>query len=49
MISYKRGGVVLVPFPFSDQTTVKKRPEVIISSDRYNDISLDIIIMAITS
>jgi len=31
MINYKRGDVVLVPFPFSDQTTIKKRPAVIIS------------------
>ena len=45
----KRGDVVLVPFPFSDQTTTKKRPAVVISSDAYNNISSDIVIMAITS
>jgi len=39
MTSYERGDIVLVPFPFSDQTTAKKRPAVIISSD----------IMAVTS
>ncbi len=49
MTAYKRGDVVLVPFPFSDQTTTKKRPAVVISSDAYNDISSDIVIMAITS
>ena len=49
MTVYKRGDVVLVPFPFSDQTTTKKRPAVIISSNVYNEISADIIIMAITS
>ena len=49
MTAYKRGDVVLVPFPFSDQTTTKKRPSVVISSDAYNDISSDIVIMAITS
>ena len=43
-----RGGVVLVPFPFSNQTTTKKRPAVIISSDVYNNTSSDIVIMAIT-
>jgi hypothetical protein len=32
MTAYKRGDIVLVPFPFSDQTTVKKRPTEIISS-----------------
>ncbi len=49
MTTYKRGDVVLVPFPFSDQTTIKKRPAVIVSSDIYNELSIDIIIMAITS
>lgn len=49
MTVYKRGDVVLVPFPFSNQTDVKKRPAVIISSDAYNNISSDSVIMAITS
>lgn len=48
MTRYNKGDVVLVPFPFSDQTTTKKRPAVIISSDTYNDSSQDIVIMAIT-
>lgn len=45
MTGFKRGEVVLVPFPFTDQTTAKKRPAVIISSDTYNDISSDLIIV----
>ena len=49
MTAYKRGDIVLVPFPFSDQSTVKKRPAVIISSSQYNTTSQDIIIMAVTS
>ena len=48
MTRYNKGDVILVPFPFSDQTTIKKRPAVIVSSDTYNNISQDIIIMAIT-
>ncbi len=48
MTRYNKGDVILVPFPFSDQTTAKKRPAVIVSSDTYNNISQDIIIMAIT-
>lgn len=48
MTVYERGDVVLVPFPFSDQTTTKKRPAVIISSSRYNNLSQDILIMAVT-
>ncbi len=49
MTHYSRGDVILVPFPFSDQSTTKKRPAVIISSDKYNSLSSDVIIMAITS
>ena len=48
MTRYNRGDVILVPFPFSDQTTAKKRPAIIVSSDTYNSISQDIVIMAIT-
>jgi mRNA interferase MazF len=48
MTRYKKGDVILVPFPFSDQTTAKKRPAVIISSDAYNNTSQDLVIMAIT-
>ena len=39
MTSYNFGDVVLVPFPFTDQTTNKKRPAVVISSDVYYRIS----------
>ncbi len=39
MTIYNRGDVVLVPFPFSNQTIMKKRPAVIISSDVYNNTS----------
>jgi len=49
MTVYERGDIVLVPFPFSDQTAAKKRPAVVISSNSYNNASADIVIMAITS
>jgi len=49
MTAYERGDIVLVPFPFSDQTTTKKRLAVVISSSRYNAVSQDIIITAVTS
>ena len=48
MTQFNRGDVILVPFPFSDQTTAKKRPAIIVSSDAYNSISQDVVIMAIT-
>lgn len=49
MTSYNFGDVVLVPFPFTDQTTNKKRPAVVISSDIYNAEYPDRILMGITS
>lgn len=43
------GDVLLVPFPFTDQSDTKKRPAVVVSSGRYNAGRRDIVIMAITS
>ncbi len=43
------GDVVLVPFPFTDQSGTKKRPAVVVSSHGYNTSRRDIVIMAITS
>ena len=43
------GDVVLVPFPFTDQSGTKKRPAVVASSHDYNASRRDIVIMAITS
>ena len=41
--------IVLIPFPYSNLTTNKKRPVVIISNKNYNDKNKDIICCAITS
>ena len=49
MMNYKRGDVVLVPFPFTDLTTIKQRPALIISSGKFNSMQEDAIIVAITS
>ncbi len=34
--SFDFADVVLVPFPFTDQSTTKKRPAVVISSEPYH-------------
>ena len=47
--SYSFGDIVLVPFPFTDQTTSKKRPAVVISSQIYHQNKHDLILMAVTS
>lgn len=49
MTDYNFGDIVLVPFPFTDQSTIKKRPAVIISSGVYNRQRPDVILMAVTS
>lgn len=47
--SYSFGDIVLVPFPFTDQTGMKKRPAVVVSSAAYNAARRDVVIMAVTS
>ena len=49
MTRFEFGDVLLVPFPFTDQSATKKRPAVVISSEPYNTERPDLIIMAITS
>ncbi len=46
---FEFGDVVLVPFPFTDQTTTKQRPAVVVSSDAYHRERQDVILLAITS
>ena len=48
-MSFNRGDVVLVPFPFTDLTTHKQRPALVISSNQFNSSSADIILLGITS
>jgi mRNA interferase MazF len=47
--SYSFGDIVLVPFPFTDQSGTKKRPAVVVSSDAYHRAKRDVLIMAVTS
>ena len=49
MTGYEFGDLVLVPFPFTDQTTSKRRPAVVVSSDAYHRERPDLVILAVTS
>lgn len=48
-MSYSFGDILLVPFPCTNQRTVKKRPAVVVSTYQYNQRHIDVILMAITS
>jgi len=46
---YKRGEIVLIPVPFSDLSSVKKRPVLVISNTLHNYANRDMIVVAVTS
>ena len=46
---FDQGEIVLIPVPFTDLSSQKRRPVIVISSDAYNQRSLDIIVVAMTS
>lgn len=45
----KQRDIVLIPIPFTDLTSRKRRPVLIVSNDQYNQKTQDIVVMAITS
>ena len=48
-IVFKQGEVAIVPFPFTDLSSVKQRPILVLSNDKYNERSEDVITCGITS
>jgi mRNA interferase MazF len=49
MTSYKRGDVVLVGFLFADESGMKRRPAVVLSSRAYYQNRQEVVVAAITS
>jgi mRNA interferase MazF len=49
MTRYRQGDIILVPFPFTDFSTFKQRPALVISSSRFNRSQNDLLIAAISS
>lgn len=47
--SCKRGDIVLVPFPFTDLSSSKQRPALIVSPDALHATRDDVVLVAITS
>ncbi len=45
----EQGDLLLIPFPFSDQSGRKVRPVIVISNNEFNANSDDIIVVGVTS
>lgn len=48
-IQYNQREIVLVPFPYSDLSSSKKRPALVISNNDYNQKFDDVVVCVITS
>lgn len=46
---YKQGDILLVPIPFSDLSSSKRRPVLVLSNDEYNKLTEDVVVVAVTS
>ena len=47
-MTYNQRDIIIVPFPFTDLSSIKQRPALIISSDAFNK-NEDVVVVAITS
>jgi mRNA interferase MazF len=45
----EQGEIVLIPVPFTDLFSQKRRPVIVVSNDAYNRTSADVIVVAMTS
>ena len=45
----EQGDIVLIPGPFTDLSSRKRRPVIVVSNDAYNRKSPDIVVVAMTS
>ena len=46
---FRQGDIVLIPIPFTDLSSQKRRPVIVISNDDYNGKTSDILVVALTS
>lgn len=45
----KQGDILLIPIPFSDLSSQKRRPVIVISNNQYNGKTGDVVVVAMTS
>ena len=48
-IMYEQGDIVLIPVPFTDLSSQRRRPVIVISNSTYNQKTTDIVVVAMTS
>ncbi len=46
---HKQGEIVLIPIPFTDLSSQKRRPVIVVSNSAYNRRNADIVVVAMTS
>jgi mRNA interferase MazF len=46
---FQRGDVVLIPFPYTDLSSTKTHPAVVVSSERYHAVRPDLLVAYVSS
>lgn len=46
---YKQGDIILIPYPYTDLSTTKQRPAIVISNQESNNFREDYIVAKVTS
>jgi mRNA interferase MazF len=44
-----QGEIVLIPVPFTDLSSIRRRPVIVVSNDQYNRATTDVVVVAMTS
>jgi mRNA interferase MazF len=44
-----QGEIILIPVPFTDLSSQKRRPVIVLSNNAYNNSSRDVLVVAVTS
>ena len=46
---FEQGDILLIPIPFTDLSSQKRRPVIVVSNNSYNRKTTDIVVVAMTS